>query len=174
MVGLSLIPKQGHQFGLQVHASVQPCNADNTIDYETCPVTYRMSIVGREWKTIIRYLISLDIDRLGKIQRSCARISKQMLTNQLRELENDGVLKRKTFAETPPRVEYSFPEKGLSLLPVIESMKTWGSETGPAGRPVLDSQLPQSRPLLGLPCQEGAQVLVLFKRQKQLLSHLSG
>ncbi len=62
------------------------------------------------------------------MQRNCEGISKQMLTNQLRELESDGILERKIYAEIPPRVEYFLTAKGETLFPVIESMKAWGEE----------------------------------------------
>lgn len=102
---------------------------DKVINYEGCPVTYCMSIIGGKWKTIIIYLVSLGINRFGKMQRSCNGISKQKLTNQLRELEKDGVLERKIYAEIPPRVEYFITKKGESLFPIIESMKVWGEES---------------------------------------------
>lgn len=106
----------------------QVMKKENIIKYEGCPVTHCMSIIGGKWKTIIIYLITLDINRFGIMQRSCSGISKQMLTNQLRELENDGVIERKIYAEIPPRVEYFITEKGKTLLPIIQSMKTWGEE----------------------------------------------
>jgi len=100
----------------------------NLLDPKNCPVTHCMDIIGGKWKTIIIYLISLDINRFGKLQRSCEGISKQMLTKQLRELEKDGIIKRKIYAEIPPRVEYSITPKGETLFPIIESMEKWGLE----------------------------------------------
>ena len=93
-----------------------------------CPVTKCLEIIGGKWKTIIIYLISLEINRFGQLQRSCKGISKQMLTKQLRELEKDGIINRKIFAEIPPRVEYSVTPKGETLFPILESMKNWGLE----------------------------------------------
>lgn len=61
------------------------------------------------------------------LQRAIPDISKQMLVNQLRELEDDNILQRIVFAEVPPRVEYGLTELGLSLLPVIDVMEQWGS-----------------------------------------------
>lgn len=101
---------------------------ENTISYVNCPVTNCMSVIGGKWKTIIIYLISIGINRFGVMQRSIEGISKHMLTTQLRELEKDGILKRKIFAEIPPRVEYSITAKGKTISPIIESMKIWGEE----------------------------------------------
>ncbi len=91
-----------------------------------CPVTYTMSMIGGKWKPIILYLISKGANRFGILHRGIDGISKQMLTKQLREMEDDGILNRKIFAEIPPRVEYSISEKGKSLFPVIEAMRFWG------------------------------------------------
>ena len=85
-----------------------------------------MQIIGGKWKTVIIYLISIQINRFGKLQRSCEGISKQMLTKQLRELEKDGIINRKIYAEIPPRVEYSITPKGETLFPILESMEKWG------------------------------------------------
>jgi DNA-binding HxlR family transcriptional regulator len=93
---------------------------------EHCPVTTTMEIIGGKWKILILYLISNDINRFGKMSMMLRNISKQMLTSQLRELEEDGVLERKIYAEIPPRVEYFLTAKGQSLLPVITMMKDWG------------------------------------------------
>ncbi len=85
-----------------------------------------MNIIGGKWKPVILYLVSKDINRFGILHRNIAGISKQMLTKQLRELENDGLLDRKIYAEIPPRVEYFITEKGNSLFPIIKSMQEWG------------------------------------------------
>ena len=93
---------------------------------KNCPVTKCMEIIGGKWKTIIIYLISIKINRFGQLQRSCEGISKQMLTKQLRELEKDGIINRRIYAETPPRVEYSVTPRGETLFPILESMEAWG------------------------------------------------
>lgn len=97
-----------------------------SIEVLECPVTYTMSMIGGKWKPIILYLVSKGANRFGVLQRGIDGISKQMLTKQLRELEKDGILNRKIFAEIPPRVEYSVSEKGESLFPIIDAMRSWG------------------------------------------------
>ncbi len=93
-----------------------------------CPVTYCMKKIGGKWKPIILFLITKGANRFGVLQRGITGISKQMLTKQLRELEADGILNRKIFAEIPPRVEYSITPLGESLLPIIQEMSKWGRE----------------------------------------------
>ena len=97
-----------------------------SIEASKCPVTYTMSMIGGKWKPIILYLISKGANRFGILQRGIEGISKQMLTKQLREMEDDGILERKIFAEIPPRVEYSISKKGKSLFPIINAMRVWG------------------------------------------------
>jgi DNA-binding HxlR family transcriptional regulator len=86
-----------------------------------------MRTIGGKWKPIILYLISEEINRFGLLRRGVFGISKQMLTKQLRELEADGLITRKIYAEIPPRVEYFITEKGDSIFPIIDSMKAWGT-----------------------------------------------
>lgn len=93
-----------------------------------CPVTATMQVIGGKWKLLIIYLIRNDINRFGKMGMMLKDISKQMLTTQLRELENDGIIERKIYAEIPPRVEYFLTEKGNSLNPVIERLRDFGFE----------------------------------------------
>jgi DNA-binding HxlR family transcriptional regulator len=95
---------------------------------QNCPVTATMGLIGGKWKILILYLISNDINRFGKMGMMLKDISKQMLTTQLRELENDGIIEREIYPEIPPRVEYSLTERGKSLLPIIVMMKVWGDE----------------------------------------------
>ena len=93
---------------------------------ESCPVTHCLSMIGGKWKPVILFCIANGVDRFGTMQRAVPGITKQMLTKQLRELEADDIISRKVYAEVPPRVDYSMTDKGLSVLPVIEAMKTWG------------------------------------------------
>ncbi|MEM1320496.1 MAG: helix-turn-helix domain-containing protein [Bacteroidota bacterium] len=101
---------------------------NKSMQLHECPVTYTMSKIGGKWKPIIIYFISQGANRFGILQRGIEGISKQMLTKQLRELEADGILNRKIYAEIPPRVEYSLTELGLSLMSIIVHMRDWGEE----------------------------------------------
>ena len=93
---------------------------------EQCPVAATIAVIGGKWKPIILYLISHEIDRFGEMLAMINGISKKMLTDQLKELEADGIINRKVFAVIPPKVQYSMTEKGLTLRPVILSMREWG------------------------------------------------
>ena len=95
-------------------------------DIDNCPVAATIRVIGGKWKVIILYLISYDIKRFGEMHSRISGISKKTLTEQLRELEADGIIRREVFAEIPPRVEYSITEKGLTLRPIILSMSEWG------------------------------------------------
>lgn len=95
---------------------------------QNCPVTATMGVIGGKWKILILFLITNEVNRFGKMGMVLKDISKQMLTTQLRELENDGIIERKIFPEIPPRVEYSITPKGKSLLPIIDLMRDWGNE----------------------------------------------
>lgn len=94
---------------------------------EQCPVTATMDIIGGKWKLLILHLIRNDINRFGKMSMMLKDISKQMLTTQLRELENDGIIERKIYPEIPPRVEYFITPKGKSLMPIVDLMRDWGN-----------------------------------------------
>jgi DNA-binding HxlR family transcriptional regulator len=91
-----------------------------------CPVTHCMNKIGGKWKILIIYAVSKNCNRFSKLQKAMPLISKQMLVNQLRELEDDQILSRKIYAEVPPRVEYKLTEQGLSLMPVISTLQDWG------------------------------------------------
>ena len=99
---------------------------ENYMKFNSCPVAATMGVIGGKWKPIILYLISHDVNRFGEMFRMIEGISKKMLTAQLRELEADGIINRKVFAEVPPRVEYSISDKGRSLQPLIVAMREWG------------------------------------------------
>ena len=91
-----------------------------------CPVTHFLNKVGGKWKIMIIYAISKNCNRFSLLQRAIPVISKQMLVNQLRELEEDKIIERMIYAEIPPRVEYKVTKYGLSLMPVVAVMQEWG------------------------------------------------
>lgn len=93
-----------------------------------CPVVFCMNIIGGKWKPSIIHMIRTDRNRYSLLQKNITEISKQTLTNQLRELEYDGIIERIIYPEIPPRVEYKITEYGNTLLPIIDSMYRWGRE----------------------------------------------
>ena len=98
-------------------------------DENSCPVTATMQVLGGKWKSILINAIYLTAPaRFGELKRSVKGITQSMLTAQLRELEEDGIISRKIYAEIPPRVEYTLTELGLSLSPIILSMSEWGKQ----------------------------------------------
>jgi DNA-binding HxlR family transcriptional regulator len=98
-------------------------------DENTCPVTATMKVLGGKWKPIlINAIYFTSPARFGELKRSVVGITQSMLTSQLRELEDDGIVSRKIYAEIPPRVEYTLTEFGLTLSPIIQSMAEWGKQ----------------------------------------------
>ncbi len=92
------------------------------------PIEYTLSTIGGKWKPNILFLIQLGINRFGLLNKGIHDISKQMLTKQLRELEKDGLIIRKIYAEIPPRVEYFISKKGETIMPVLDAMLKWGQK----------------------------------------------
>jgi DNA-binding HxlR family transcriptional regulator len=98
-------------------------------DEKSCPVTATMQVLGGKWKAIlINAIYHTSPARFGELKRSVKGITQSMLTQQLRELEEDGIISRKIYAEIPPRVEYTLTEFGLTLSPIMISMAKWGEE----------------------------------------------
>lgn len=98
-------------------------------DENSCPVTATMQVLGGKWKSILINAIYLTSPaRFGELKRSVKGITQSMLTQQLRELEDDGIISRKIYAEIPPRVEYTLTDFGLSLSPIMLAMAEWGKQ----------------------------------------------
>jgi DNA-binding HxlR family transcriptional regulator len=96
-------------------------------DEKSCSVTATMKVLGGKWKPILINAIYLTGPaRFGELKRSVVGITQSMLTQQLRELEDDGLISRKIYAEIPPRVEYTLTQFGLTLSPILQSMAEWG------------------------------------------------
>lgn len=91
-----------------------------------CPATHFYNKVGGKWKTVILDGISKDINRFSSLQKAIPAISKQMLVNQLRELEEDHIIERIIYAEIPPRVEYKLTEYGKTFIPILIIIQDWG------------------------------------------------
>lgn len=87
-----------------------------------------LDYLGGKWKTVILYLLSKDIMRFNELEREIPGITHKMLTQQLRELERDGLIRRKVYNEVPPKVEYSLTELGQSLTPILSAMCMWAAD----------------------------------------------
>ncbi len=91
-----------------------------------CGVTHFLNKIGGKWKVLVINALHHGYNRFSLLQKAMPFISKQMLINQLRELEEDGIIERTVFAEIPPRVEYAISTYGRSLLPLIVHIQEWG------------------------------------------------
>ena len=96
-------------------------------DHE-CPVEITLDVIGGKWKGMVLYQLLEGTARFNEIRRALPKATQRMLTLQLRELESDGVIQRKVYAEVPSKVEYSLTEFGLSLKPILLQMQDWGTQ----------------------------------------------
>ncbi len=97
-------------------------------DFINCPINFALQKIGGKWKPVILHRLQIGINRFSLLQKSIPVISKQMLINQLRELEKDGYIKREVFPEVPPHVEYYITEKGKTIFPILDILAKWGKE----------------------------------------------
>lgn len=92
-----------------------------------CTVELTLQVIGGKWKPIIIYRLGHEGTlRFSEMKRSIPNITQKMLTQQLRELESDGVVHREVYPQVPPKVEYSLTELGQTVMPVIDSLCRWG------------------------------------------------
>ena len=96
--------------------------------YTDCPVEYTASILSNKWKSLILRDLIEGTKRFNELNKSIIGISAKVLTENLRELEKDGIIIRKTYAVVPPKVEYSLSQKGMELKPIIDMMKDFGNK----------------------------------------------
>ena len=94
----------------------------------TCPVARTAEIISGKWTLLIIRDLASGVKRFNQLERSLHGISPKTLSERLRSLEEDGIILRQTFAEVPPRVEYTLTEKGNDLVQVVESMRTYGKQ----------------------------------------------
>lgn len=93
-----------------------------------CAVEATTDIIGGKWKAVILYYLFKGPKRFNELRRLLPEVTQRMLTRQLRELEQDGIVHREIYKEVPPRVEYSLTEFGTSLGPILVQMLDWGEQ----------------------------------------------
>ncbi len=91
-----------------------------------CPVETTLRAIGGRWKVIIIYHLMSGRKRFSELKRLIPEVTQKMLTQQLRELERDGLVHRKVYPEVPPKVEYSLSRIGRNLKPILRAMHIWG------------------------------------------------
>ena len=100
----------------------------NPVHDATCAVACCADIIGSKWTALIIHDLSEGARRFSQLEHSCPGISPRTLSERLRWLEEGGLVERRSYAETPPRVEYELTEKGLALLPIIGEMRRFGHD----------------------------------------------
>lgn len=91
-----------------------------------CPVETTLTLISDKWKVLILRDLLPGTKRFGELKKSIGHVSQKVLTAQLRQMEQSGLLTRTVYPEVPPRVEYSLTELGYSLKPILDAMFTWG------------------------------------------------
>ena len=93
-----------------------------------CPAEFTLSVIGGRWKIVILWQLFQGEKRFSELFRAMNGITQKMLTQQLREMEKDGIVDRKVYPQVPPKVEYSLTSLGKSLKPVVDAMCHWGGK----------------------------------------------
>jgi DNA-binding HxlR family transcriptional regulator len=92
-----------------------------------CPMEISLDLIGGKWKALILWHLAMDGTlRFGMLRKLFSKVTQKMLTQQLRELERDGLVHRKVYPEVPPKVEYSLTPMGQSVLPILQALNQWG------------------------------------------------
>lgn len=93
-----------------------------------CPVETTLTLISDKWKVLILRDLLPGTKRFGELKKSIGHVSQKVLTAQLRQMEQSGLVNRKVYAEVPPKVEYSLTDLGYSLKPILDAMWDWGEE----------------------------------------------
>ncbi len=103
-------------------------NEKSNDNLPACPVETTLMLIGNKWKVLIIRDLLTGTKRFGELKKSIGKVSQKVLTTQLRDMEESGLISRKVYAEVPPRVEYSLTDLGKSLQPILNAMLQWGTE----------------------------------------------
>ena len=100
-----------------------------------CPVETTLTLISDKWKVLILRDLMPGTKRFGELKKSVGNVSQKVLTSQLREMEQSGLLIRTVYPEVPPRVEYTLTDLGRSIKPILDAMQSWGEayKAGSAG-----------------------------------------
>ena len=98
------------------------------MELPACPVETTLMLIGDKWKVLILRDLMEGTKRFGELKKSIGTVSQKVLTAQLRDMEDKGLLTRKVYAEVPPRVEYTLTPQGKSFVPILLAMKQWGEK----------------------------------------------
>jgi DNA-binding HxlR family transcriptional regulator len=98
----------------------------------TCPAEVTLAVIGGRWKVLLLYHLFQGVMRFSELRRALPGITQKMLTQQLREMERDGIVHRTIYAQVPPKVEYTLTPRGRTLKPVVSAMCRWGLRQGGA------------------------------------------
>lgn len=109
----------GKEFEIKMYGKVYHCALDVTMDF-----------IGGKWKSIVLWYLRKGPKRFSELNKQIPGITEKMLSLQLKQLEQDGIIERKVYAEVPPKVEYYLTEEGKTLLPLLEEMAKWGRKKG--------------------------------------------
>ncbi|CAN1212500.1 helix-turn-helix domain-containing protein [Tumidithrix helvetica PCC 7403] len=116
-----------HQESLSLdHKNLEP--DDENSKRSSCPVEAALKVIGGRWKVLILRELFGGIKRFGQLHRALHGITQKMLTQQLRELERDGLVDRHVYMQVPPKVEYSLTPLGTTLEPVLNSLHDWSTK----------------------------------------------
>jgi DNA-binding HxlR family transcriptional regulator len=92
-----------------------------------CPAEVTLAVIGGRWKVLILYQLFQGVQRFSELQRALRGVSQKVLTQQLREMERDGIVQRTVYPQVPPKVEYRLTPLGETLKPVVAAMCRWGA-----------------------------------------------
>ena len=93
-----------------------------------CSVEAAIDVIGGKWKPLILWVLKNGTFRFGELEDEFPGITQKVLTRQLRDLEQDGLITRKVYPEIPPRVEYTITQDGMTVVPILESLRDWADE----------------------------------------------
>jgi len=96
-----------------------------------CPAEFTLALIGGRWKIPLIFHLTTGVRRFSELSRALNGVSQKVLTQQLREMERNGLVERKIYAQVPPRVEYALTPLGTSLKPVVDAMCRWGESHAP-------------------------------------------
>lgn len=109
-----------------MNAKVENLELEGVRDRPSCPVELALKAIGGRWKVLILRELFVGVRRFGELHRALHGVTQKMLTQQLREMEQDGLINRHVYQQVPPKVEYSLTPIGETLKPILASMHEWG------------------------------------------------